>query len=257
MRLKYLKINGPHSHLECQDEFENSLRKYSKIKLEVVSRKLSFLQSLILKILPVGIFPFFKKNKVSKIALLFGPSFNYLFPDFLLSDNNYIYMYDAWPRHHILIEKRCTQLNVKTLFLSSKECVNQFNLKKTSRLSCFWIPEGIDPTFYSFLDYENKTIDVLEFGRKYEYYHNLIKPILLENKKVHLFEKNKNRVIFEGRNDFTNALANSKISICFPSSISHPERCEGVSTMTLRYLQSMASKCLIVGVLPDEMLELF
>jgi hypothetical protein len=107
------------------------------------------------------------------------------------------------------------------------------------------------------LDYENKTIDVLEFGRKYEYYHNLIKPILLENKKVHLFEKNKNRVVFEGRNDFTNALANSKISICFPSSISHPERCEGVSTMTLRYLQSMASKCLIVGVLPDEMLELF
>jgi hypothetical protein len=52
-------------------------------------------------------------------------------------------------------------------------------------------------------------------------------------------------------------LANSKISICVPSDITHPERTGNISTITNRYLQSMASKCLILGKLPHDMLHLF
>jgi hypothetical protein len=52
-------------------------------------------------------------------------------------------------------------------------------------------------------------------------------------------------------------LARAKVSICFPSSVTHPERSEAISTMTLRYLQSMASKCLVVGSMPYDMKKLF
>ena len=37
----------------------------------------------------------------------------------------------------------------------------------------------------------------------------------------------------------------------------HPERAGDVETMTTRYLQSMVSKCLVVGHAPAEMIGLF
>ena len=52
-------------------------------------------------------------------------------------------------------------------------------------------------------------------------------------------------------------LARSRISICVPSNITHPARAGDVETMTIRYLQSMVSKCLVVGYAPKEMIELF
>jgi hypothetical protein len=56
---------------------------------------------------------------------------------------------------------------------------------------------------------------------------------------------------------FINGLARSKVSICFPSSITHPERAGKIETMTIRYLQSMVSKNLIIGKTPEEMITLF
>ena len=52
-------------------------------------------------------------------------------------------------------------------------------------------------------------------------------------------------------------MAKSKISICVPSSITHPDRSGNIETMTVRYLQSMVSKCLILGRAPKEMITLF
>ena len=59
------------------------------------------------------------------------------------------------------------------------------------------------------------------------------------------------------RETFVDGLARSKISICFPLSMTNPDRSGGIETMTNRYLESMASKCLIVGHAPEEMIQLF
>ena len=52
-------------------------------------------------------------------------------------------------------------------------------------------------------------------------------------------------------------IGKAKVVICVPSNITHPERAEYISTMTLRYLQAMVSKVLIVGIMPSDMQELF
>ena len=52
-------------------------------------------------------------------------------------------------------------------------------------------------------------------------------------------------------------MSRTKISICFPTSLTHPQRAGNIETMTNRYLQSMASKCLVLGKAPDEMIRLF
>src|SRR6185369_6557481 len=88
-------------------------------------------------------------------------------------------------------------------------------------------------------------------------YHDQIISAVENHKKTYLYERERGRVIFPAREDFLDGLARSKISICIPCSITHPERAGDIETMTMRYLQSMASKCLVVGHAPAEMIELF
>jgi hypothetical protein len=106
-------------------------------------------------------------------------------------------------------------------------------------------------------EYSEKDIDVLSFGRKYDLLHDKIVDDMLCNGKKYFYEKNKGEIIFKDRKDFTDGLSRTKVSVCIPSCITHPERSGNISTMTVRYLQSMASKCLVLGYMPDEMEELF
>ena len=76
-------------------------------------------------------------------------------------------------------------------------------------------------------------------------------------KKSYLCEKVMGEIILPTRAAFIDGLAPSKVSVCFPCNVTHPQRCGDTETMTQRYLQSMASKCLIIGHAPAEMTALF
>ena len=122
---------------------------------------------------------------------------------------------------------------------------------------CHWIPEGVDPSIYKRNPPEERTIDVLSLGRKFDKYHHEIVQSLERKGRVYLYEKVKGEIIFPTRSGFIDGLANSKISICVPTNVTHPEIAGDVCTITNRYLQSIASKCLIVGQAPSELVEIF
>jgi hypothetical protein len=82
-------------------------------------------------------------------------------------------------------------------------------------------------------------------------------PALKKAGKTYVYETEKGKIIFPGREEFVRGLARARVSICVPSSITHPERAGDIETMTIRYLQSIASKCLVLGHAPAEMVELF
>jgi hypothetical protein len=188
-------------------------------------------------------------------TLMIGPDFEKYFPfSYFISCNRSIYMFDAWPCHHDSIISFVLKNKIDHLFVTSLQATQTFK-KYLNNTNVHWIPEAIDPECYLYSNI--KTIDVLSFGRKYDRYHNLIYSFLKNNNKVYLFERIKGEVIFEKRSDFINALGNSKISICFPSNITHPERAGDIEIMTMRYLQSIVSKCLIIGKAPEEMIKLF
>lgn len=197
-------------------------------------------------------------NKKINFAAMVSGDFSILMPYALFSKWNFVYMYDAWPRFHHWIFPMLEVLNVKYVFFSAKQAWQDHQRKfPHSECQSLWLPEGIDASAYSFKPYDQKNIDVLEFGRRYEAYHLLIKAPLAAQSKNHLYAKNPRQLLFSSKPDFVEALAASKIVICVPSSITHPQRAEYISSMTLRYLQAMASKCLIVGVTPIDMGELF
>ena len=259
MKINIIRRVGNGSYLDCFDEMEGGFNIQPDCNITIFPSKESRIKQLMLII-------FLKLNWVKKLfysnnqeisfSMLMGASFLSLLPYVLKFRKNYLYLYDAWPRFHSQIEKSALALNIHLIFFSSRQVTIMFN-SLNSAVKAVWIPEGIAANDYYFAPIEFKDIDVLEFGRKFDLYHDRITPSLLENNYVHLYEKNKGEIIFGSRADFLNGLSRTKISVCIPSNITHADRSEGISSMTLRYLQSMASKCLIVGIMPEEMRLLF
>lgn len=190
------------------------------------------------------------------IKILMGPGFEQCLPYFFSAKRKSIYLFDAWEESHARIEQFVKCFSINDVFFSSSQVTEKFRLRDPSR-SYHWIPEGVDPAAYRQIDYAKKDLDVLQLGRKFDAYHGQIVELLQRNGFTYLYERVKGQVIFPMRADFVDGLARSKVSICVPSNITHPERSGAVSTMTNRYLQSMVSKSLVVGVRPAEMNLLF
>lgn len=190
------------------------------------------------------------------MAVLMGIHLRQCLPYFSIAKRKSIYLFDAWESAHPMIQSFVQNFSVDDVFFSSWQVTEKFRgMDRSHRYH--WIPEGVDPNQYKQVNYAEKDIDVLQIGRKDDAYHDQI-VVPLQNEGVkYLYEKTKGQIIFPTREDFTIGLARSRISICVPSNITHPERSGSISTMTSRYLQSMISKCLIVGIKPIEMDMLF
>jgi hypothetical protein len=168
-----------------------------------------------------------------------------------------VFLFDAWPCDFEKITNFANRYKIDFLFITASESVKLLGSSIKNTIVS-WIPEGINPTEYKQnVQIIDKTIDVLALGRKYDFYHDMIVDALAEKGYAYLYELNKGELIFPTRQDFIEGLAKTKISICVPSSVTHPERSGDIETMTIRYLQSMVSKCLVLGHAPKEMIELF
>ena len=197
-------------------------------------------------------------NKTINFSALISGDFGALIPYAFFSKQNFLYMHDVWPRFHYWIFPLLDFFNVKYVFFSSKQVwMDHIRKRPNSRCKSMWLPEGINTDEYAFKPLDQKRIDVLEFGRRYEKYHLLIRDGLAAHQKQHIYRRNNAELLFKYKTELTKALSEAKIVICIPSDVTHPERAEYISSMTLRYLQAMASKCLIVGITPFDMVELF
>jgi hypothetical protein len=197
-----------------------------------------------------------KETTYDNICIFMGHEFKKALFPFLLNKNNHAYFFDAWPGKQQIIGHFIEATRVKNVFFSSKQVTESFT-KKYNTSNFHWMPEAIDINNYNYKPYTGKTIDVLSFGRKYDILHNKLVSALHDKGISYMYERKKGHIIFADRPAFIDGLSRSKISICMPSNITNPELAGDVSTMTVRYLQSMASKALVVGEMPDEMPELF
>lgn len=244
-----------HVSMDLYSEFEKSIIK--SINPIVINSANNFQAKILryfLKILPQFEFPYNSKRNY----LVIGNQKEKLFPFFYCKANlKALWMFDAWEPLFFDIENTIRKFNINILFTSSMQAATYFNSLKIQNFKSHWIAEAVDFESYTFVEPEKKTIDVLQMGRKWDEYHEAIKDIEIEEKLVYKYEKKKGKIIFKDRIDFISGLANTKISICVPSIITHPEKSGNISTLTIRYFQSMASKCLILGKRPLDMEFLF
>jgi hypothetical protein len=167
------------------------------------------------------------------------------------------YFFDCWQSAFAQWESFFRRNRTELAFLTARSAAEHFQERFPSR-RFLWLPESVDPAAHeSDIPLGERVIDVLELGRKYDMFHNRLAPDLVDAGMTHLYEKVKGQIIFPTRNDLVEGLASSRVSICFPQSLTNPQRCGKVETVTLRYFESMASKCLVVGKCPLELQDLF
>jgi hypothetical protein len=196
------------------------------------------------------------KNEQVFLSIIIGENYLKYFPYCYLKGLKSIYIFDAWPNVQPEIIKYIKDFDISYIFTPSLQMRNKLQLAMPNR-NCFWIPEAGAPKKHRHQPFNNKTIDVLCIGRKDENYHEKIKSGLALANRKYIYEKVKGEIIYPEREDFIEALASTKISICIPSNITHPERAGDIETTTARYFESMCSKCLIVGKAPKELIYLF
>jgi hypothetical protein len=147
--------------------------------------------------------------------------------------------------------------DIRLIFLSSRQATERLNAISNGRFACYWVPEGIEVERYRSKPMSQRRIDVLQLGRRWREYHCRIEQFCRANGIVYRYATKPYDLIFPTATDLREGLADSKISICAPGAITYPQRSGDISTMTWRYLESMASKCLVLGRAPLEMKDLF
>ena len=167
-----------------------------------------------------------------------------------------LYLFDAWPSQYNQIQRLIEINKTNLLFVTSKQSTEEL-AGRLQNCKVIWCPEGCNSEDYRPISYKNRNIDILALGRKYELLHEKIIESSLPLRYNYLYEKTPGEIIFPGHINFIKGLASSKILICYPRSITHPESSGQIETMTNRYLQGIASKVLLVGHCPREMEELF
>ena len=189
-------------------------------------------------------------------VILMGPRFRKAMPYFLAKGRKSAYIFDAWPRNQEKYRLFADACHLDHLFVSSSQGAAALGAVVKST-ACHWVPEAVSPGDYYLAFQPERDIDVLQLGRRFNEYHRMINDGLVKRNKVYLYEKAPGEIIFPARLDLVEGLARTKISICAPLAMTHPHKAGGIETMTMRYLQSMLSKCLVVGHAPAEMIQVF
>ncbi|MCQ4079696.1 hypothetical protein NGB36_03555 [Streptomyces sp. RB6PN25] len=103
----------------------------------------------------------------------------------------------------------------------------------------------------------DRSIGVLELGRRFEVWHEAVREaVRVRGCHRHIYTSWSDQLVFPDERALRDGLSDTVVSVCFPSSITHPRRSGQVETMTHRYLESIASGCLVVGHAPSELVEL-
>jgi hypothetical protein len=167
------------------------------------------------------------------------------------------YSMDVWPPSYARWEAFARRNRVRTWFITARQSAERFK-QKFPDANILWLAEAVDPSEYRHeIPLADRKIHVLELGRKWDAYHAKIEKPLEERGRTHLYEKVKGKLIFGARQEMIDGFVNSVISVCFPQSLTHPERAGDVETVTLRYFETIACKCVPVGRAPQELIDLF
>jgi len=236
-------------------EFETSILKDAEVASIERSRFTRFLSSVAFRLLRtagrrMGLEGPFQLPVDSmhrtRVAIIGGLSFQRC-TDFILRGTKAAYLYDPTPPWSTTDEvvRFVEDTGISILFVSHPTFCERLQAR-LNRCDVHFIAEAVDPDYY--LSEEEKTIDVLSFGRKYKRHHDTLLAGLPSsiNYRFDMYEK---------REDLLQAMGSARIITNFPRSLLVKEL--DVEMLTMRYFQSFVSKALVIGHCPPILKELF
>jgi hypothetical protein len=189
------------------------------------------------------------------LCLMMGPASFRLIPDGILN-RCALHCWDTWPDNFDRWDSLFTRFKTETAFFTSRQARDRFQTRFPA-MRCHWLPDGSNPELHRpEKTLASRSIDVLELGRRYDRYHAAITTPLLAMGAKHLYELQPGQVVFSGREALLEGLANTKIVVSFPTSVTNAARA-AIETITPRYFEAMASGCLVIGHCPRDLSDLF
>lgn len=166
--------------------------------------------------------------------------------------------FDCWGPEFPRWEATLRRHRVPLAFFSARDAAAHF-ARAIPGMETVWLPEAVDPSrFTPGVPLAARGIKVLELGRKFERVHGKIREPLRERGHRHVYSLDgANTVLFAGVDALFKGLGDTAIALCFPKTVTHPEKAGGVETMTQRYLEFIGSGTLAVGTSPREIVDLF
>lgn len=167
-----------------------------------------------------------------------------------------LFCWDMWASNWDLWETKLRQLRPALVVATSVVSRDEMR-RRLPHLRIEHLPEATRTQDHdaSMLLHE-RSIDVLELGRRHTKWHDAFRAAQPEPGLVHLFERVKGQIIFPDKAALQSGLAQSRIAICFPASTTDPQKAGPVCTMTHRYLECILSGCLVLGECPPELREI-
>ena len=196
--------------------------------------------------------PFLQKKDCARIQFVSGTHPEPMIFPYAYRNEIIPLIWDCWPDyvpHMISIFKRC---NIKVAFFTSKQTAELFS-EKFPQKKIYFLPEAINTDLYKQgRTLAARSVDVLEYGRLYVDAHEQIKKI--PNIR-HVYAEDGCR-LFESFDELTKQIADAKVVVCYPRSVTHPNIAKGIETLTQRYWECMYSGTIIVGKAPSELIEM-
>lgn len=167
------------------------------------------------------------------------------------------WIYDCWPSTWDRWESLLRRLRVDVAFFSARGAAEEFS-RRLPGVACRWIPEAVDPAMHDpSRPLWERSIDVMELGRRAEDVHRRIAPVLERCGRVHAHRRPGAGAQYPTRGELAAALAQTRVMLCFPKSVTHPAEAGGLETATYRYFEAFAAGCLVMGDCPGELKDLW
>lgn len=192
-------------------------------------------------------------NKTKSLLVIGGAYIDFTSFPYNYSHEIIPVFWDTWKKYHPLLLSSLKRNKIKYAFFTQKEVAEMVS-QAIPEIKTFWMPEGINSDGYKKgTNLNTRKINILQYGRKLDIYHNVILESLSQDHK-YFYSNNDLHKLFKDFEELTEGLSNSSISICFPRSMTHPALTGGIETLTQRYWESLLSRCLIIGKAPKELI---
>ncbi|MDQ1329917.1 MAG: hypothetical protein QG578_180 [Thermodesulfobacteriota bacterium] len=251
-------------HADVYEDFEKDIIKYTGWKavrgsmniLERVFEKY-FLPRLKYRTFPFDL-PGMNRSKII-FSSLSGVEYIKIFQRYIFKSKlKAIYQFDSWTHDNVINENAFRSFKINIVFFSIRKAAEYFNSLMIPDFKAYWMPEAVNCASCRRRDYGEKDIDILQYGRRWERLHEQLLPFCRTNAINYQFpiENGNAKIQFKDREALLVGLSKTRIAICVPRKITHPELYD-LSTVTSRYFECMASKCLIFGHAPQDLIDLF
>ncbi len=167
------------------------------------------------------------------------------------------WVYDCWEPDFPRWDRLLLRLRPPVAFFSCRRVADRFADRLPDTV-CHWVPEAVDCKAYSpGQDLAARCIGVLEVGRRWGEFSRRFGPALERCGISSLRSDAATAPTAIPSDRFRDVLASTRLLVCYPKSITHPDAAGSVETVTYRYFEGMASRCLLVGHCPAELRELW